>query len=105
MFHRCGCGCGSRRRKPVTISALSANGTARRLAGPYAQAVIRAARQSFVDGWQHAIWAGVAVMAVLFFFILARAPGQRSARALAGDSMQSATNRRNPPAVAPSQTR
>jgi hypothetical protein len=33
------------------------------------------------------------------------ATAQRSARALTGDSMQSATNRRNPPAVAPSQTR
>jgi hypothetical protein len=32
-------------------------------------------------------------------------PAQRSARALTGDSMQSATKRRNPPAVPPSQTR
>ncbi|MHA6759439.1 MFS transporter [Streptacidiphilus sp. PAMC 29251] len=39
-----------------------------------AQALIRAARQSFVDGWQHAMWAGVAVMAVLFVYILARGP-------------------------------
>jgi EmrB/QacA subfamily drug resistance transporter len=43
-------------------------------AGPRAQALVDAARQSFVDGWQHAMWAGVAVMAALFVYILARGP-------------------------------
>jgi MFS family permease len=43
-------------------------------AGPHAQAVIRAAKESFVDGWQHAMWAGVAVMAALFLYVLARGP-------------------------------
>jgi EmrB/QacA subfamily drug resistance transporter len=42
--------------------------------GPHARTLIRAAQQSFVAGWQHAMWAGVAVMAVLFLFILARGP-------------------------------
>jgi EmrB/QacA subfamily drug resistance transporter len=43
-------------------------------AGPHAQALIRAAQESFVDGWQHAMWAGVAVMAALFLYVLARGP-------------------------------
>jgi EmrB/QacA subfamily drug resistance transporter len=38
------------------------------------QALIRAAQESFVDGWQQAMWAGVAVMAVLFVYVLARGP-------------------------------
>jgi EmrB/QacA subfamily drug resistance transporter len=43
-------------------------------AGPHAQALIRAAKESFVDGWQQAMWAGVVVMAVLFVYVLARGP-------------------------------
>ncbi|MBA2808147.1 MFS transporter [Streptomyces sp. KM273126] len=43
-------------------------------AGPHARVLIRAAQESFVDGWQHAMWAGVAVMAALFCYILARGP-------------------------------
>ncbi|MEV2230049.1 MFS transporter [Streptomyces phaeochromogenes] len=45
-------------------------------AGPQAQALVRAARESFVDGWQNAMWAGVAVMAALFVYVLARGPQQ-----------------------------
>jgi EmrB/QacA subfamily drug resistance transporter len=52
-------------------------------AGPAAQALVRAARESFVDGWQHAMWAGAGVMAILFVYVLARGP-QRDA--LVGDS-------------------
>lgn len=43
-------------------------------AGPHGQALIRAAQESFVDGWQHAMWAGVAVMAALLLHILVRGP-------------------------------
>ncbi|WP_205719103.1 MFS transporter [Actinomadura geliboluensis] len=43
-------------------------------AGPHAQTLVRAAQESFVDGWQQAMWTGVAVMAALFLFILARGP-------------------------------
>ncbi|MFE4636884.1 MFS transporter [Streptomyces sp. NPDC056773] len=43
-------------------------------AGPRAQALLDAARQSFVEGWQQAMWAGVAVMGVLFLYVLARGP-------------------------------
>ncbi|MGY0068780.1 MFS transporter [Streptomyces sp. QTS137] len=43
-------------------------------AGPHAQDLVHAARQSFVDGWQQAMWAGVAVMGVLFVHIALRGP-------------------------------
>ncbi|PRX48645.1 EmrB/QacA subfamily drug resistance transporter [Prauserella shujinwangii] len=42
--------------------------------GPGARALVRAARESFVDGWQTAMWAGVAIMAVLVVGLLARGP-------------------------------
>lgn len=40
----------------------------------YSSALIRAARASFVEGWQQAMWAGVAVMTVLFIYVLVRGP-------------------------------
>ncbi|MGW2625416.1 MFS transporter [Micromonospora taraxaci] len=43
-------------------------------AGTRAPALIRAAQESFVDGWQQAMWAGVAVMTILFVYVLARGP-------------------------------
>jgi hypothetical protein len=43
-------------------------------AGPHAQALVHAARESFVHGWQQAMWAGVAVMAVLAIYVLTRGP-------------------------------
>ncbi|KXX62431.1 MFS transporter [Rhodococcus sp. LB1] len=43
-------------------------------AGSEAQALVRAAQESFVDGWQNAMWVGSAVMAVLFIYVLARGP-------------------------------
>ena len=42
--------------------------------GPRAQELIRAAQESFVDGWQQAMWAGVAVMTALGGYVLTRAP-------------------------------
>jgi EmrB/QacA subfamily drug resistance transporter len=47
-------------------------------AGTQAPALIRAAQESFVDGWQQAMWAGVAVMTILFVYVLTRGP-QRTA--------------------------
>ncbi|AGP38307.1 hypothetical protein BE04_33070 [Sorangium cellulosum] len=41
---------------------------------PYSRALIRSAQESFVDGWQQAMWVGVAVMAVLLIYVLARGP-------------------------------
>ncbi|MET7597678.1 MULTISPECIES: MFS transporter [unclassified Streptomyces] len=46
-------------------------------AGPQGQALIRAAEESFVEGWQHAMWTGVAVMAALLLYVLTRGPGHR----------------------------
>ncbi|MDG4831079.1 hypothetical protein O7627_17435 [Solwaraspora sp. WMMD1047] len=43
-------------------------------AGSQAPALIRAAQESFVEGWQQAMWAGVAVMTILFGYVLARGP-------------------------------
>ncbi len=42
--------------------------------GPGGQALIDAAQQSFVDGWQQAMWVGVAVMAALCVYIFAHGP-------------------------------
>ncbi|WP_199841947.1 hypothetical protein [Streptomyces sp. CB01635] len=36
--------------------------------------MVHAARQSFADGWQQAMWAGVAVMRALFAYVLAHGP-------------------------------
>ncbi|MEW2516730.1 MFS transporter [Actinacidiphila alni] len=47
--------------------------------GPHARALVRAARESFVDGWQQAMWAGVAVMAALFLYIVLRGPRAQDA--------------------------
>ena len=44
-------------------------------AGPQAQALKLAARESFVNGWQNAMWAGAAVMAIVFVVIVV--PGSR----------------------------
>ncbi|MFI2667680.1 hypothetical protein [Micromonospora carbonacea] len=43
-------------------------------AGAQAPALVRAAQESFVDGWQQAMWAGVGVMTVLLGYVLARGP-------------------------------
>ncbi|WP_021593550.1 MFS transporter [Actinomadura welshii] len=48
-------------------------------AGPEADTLVRAAQQSFVDGWQEAMWAGFTVMAVLFVYVLVRGPERRPA--------------------------
>ncbi|MBS2547042.1 MFS transporter [Catenulispora sp. NL8] len=44
--------------------------TAAHEAGPQAQALTHAARAAFITGWQHAMWAGTAVMAALLVFVL-----------------------------------
>ncbi|PPS91323.1 MFS transporter [Streptomyces sp. MH60] len=45
-------------------------------AGPHGPDLLHAAQQSFVDGWQQAMWAGVAVMGVLFVYVAFRGPGR-----------------------------
>ncbi|WP_433501283.1 DHA2 family efflux MFS transporter permease subunit [Sphaerimonospora sp. CA-214678] len=42
--------------------------------GGHAQDLIHAAQQSFVDGWQQAIWIGAAVMGVLLVYVALRGP-------------------------------
>jgi EmrB/QacA subfamily drug resistance transporter len=56
-------------REGVANAVAAADG-----AGPQAHTLVRAAQESFVDGWQHAMWAGAIVMAVLFAYVLARGP-------------------------------
>ncbi|MFI6909485.1 MFS transporter [Nonomuraea sp. NPDC050394] len=43
-------------------------------AGSHAQPLVDAARLSFVDGWQQAMWAGVIVMGILFVYAAVRGP-------------------------------
>lgn len=42
--------------------------------GGDAQRLVHAAQQSFVDGWQQAMWAGAAVMAALLLYVALRGP-------------------------------
>ncbi|MER6172730.1 MFS transporter [Streptosporangium sp. NPDC001681] len=53
--------------------------------GSHAQNLVHAAQQSFVDGWQQAMWAGVAVMGALFVYIALRGP-KNSVPATADDA-------------------
>ncbi len=67
---------------PTAVADTARNGIANALAAaygshPYSEALIRAAQESFIDGWQQAMWAGVVVMAILLGYILIRGP-QRS---------------------------
>ncbi|MEV4171233.1 MFS transporter [Nonomuraea sp. NPDC049709] len=64
---------------PVAAAGTAREGIANALTaadglGPQARELARAAQESFVDGWQQAMWAGAVVMAVLFVYVLARAP-------------------------------
>ena len=43
-------------------------------AGSRAQVLVEAAKQSYIDGWQQSMWAGVAVMAVLLVYVALRGP-------------------------------
>ena len=56
-------------RQGVSNAIAAADG-----AGPRSGALIRAAQDSFVDGWQHAMWVGAAVMGALFIYVLVYGP-------------------------------
>jgi EmrB/QacA subfamily drug resistance transporter len=43
-------------------------------AGTQADALVRAAQESFIAGWQQAMWVGAVVMTVLFLVVVARGP-------------------------------
>lgn len=64
---------------PQATAATAREGVANAIAaaGPHAQALVRAAKQSFVDGWQQAMWVGLAVMAALFLYVVLRGPRER----------------------------
>lgn len=52
------------------------------------QPLIRAAKESFVDGWQQSMWVGAGVMALLFVYVLVkgdRSPGVRRLRSPASE--------------------
>lgn len=53
-------------------------------AGPDAGAVVRAAQEAFVEGWQHAMWIGVAVTAALLAYVLVHGPRTAQPVAQAG---------------------
>ncbi|RII17682.1 Antiseptic resistance protein [Streptomyces sp. YIM 130001] len=56
-------------REGIANAVEVADGT-----GSHAQDLVHAAQQSFVDGWQQAMWAGVAVMGALFLYVAFRGP-------------------------------
>ncbi|AUH42457.1 MFS transporter [Streptomyces sp. CMB-StM0423] len=56
-------------REGIANAVEAAPGT-----GTHSQDLIHAAQQSFVAGWQQAMWAGVAVMGVLCAFLALRGP-------------------------------
>jgi hypothetical protein len=47
-------------------------------AHPYSKALFRSAQESFVRGWQEAMWAGVIVMTIVLVFVLVRGPERTS---------------------------
>jgi MFS family permease len=61
-------------REGVANAVAAAPGTS-----PQAQALVRAAQDSFVEGWQNAMWVGAAVMGVLFIYVLLRGPRRAAA--------------------------
>jgi EmrB/QacA subfamily drug resistance transporter len=56
-------------REGVANAVEAAPGT-----GSHEQDLVHAAQQSFVEGWQQAMWAGVAVLGALFVYIVLRGP-------------------------------
>jgi len=43
-------------------------------AHPHSKALFRSAQESFVHGWQQAMWAGVVVMTIVLVYVLVRGP-------------------------------
>lgn len=70
---------------PPNLANMASEGVANadvvsQTAGEYAQQITTAAQESFIIGWQNAMWVGVAVMAALVLFILLRAPRAGASR-------------------------
>ncbi|MBJ7357245.1 MFS transporter [Nocardioides sp.] len=56
-------------REGIANAVAAASG-----AGSLDEVLLRAAQESFVDGWQQAMWAGTVVMAILFVYVVVRGP-------------------------------
>ncbi|MFB7830364.1 MFS transporter [Streptomyces sp. NPDC056056] len=85
---------------PQEVADTAEEGLARAVeaaggAGSRGPALIHAAQESFVDGWQRAMWAGVVVMAALFLCILVRGPkdGRPESAVKDDDSLRGITER------------
>jgi MFS family permease len=64
---------------PVDAANTARKGIASALAiahedHPYSKALFRSAQESFVHGWQQAMWAGVIVMTIVLVYVLVRGP-------------------------------
>lgn len=69
---------------PNDVAAEVSKGIAGALAlesDPASAALLRSAREAFVEAWQQAMWAGVVVMAMLLIFVLVRGPRPQEAMA------------------------
>jgi len=53
---------------------------------PYSKALFRSAQESFVHGWQQAMWAGVIVMSIVLVYVLVRGPEGTSSQSPGGSS-------------------
>jgi predicted MFS family arabinose efflux permease len=68
---------------PADAASTAREGIANALAaagapGVPSQELIRAAQESFVDGWQQAMWAGAGVMTLLLAYVLTRGPRRQA---------------------------
>src|SRR5690606_29477703 len=63
--------------------------------GTHAPSLVDAAQQSFVDGWQQAMWAGVAVMAALLVYVALRGPRNTAPRRADDEPAPAATATEN----------
>lgn len=64
---------------PTAVATMAREGIANAVAaapqaGPRSQAVVDAAREAFVHGWQQSMWAGVGVMVLLLVVVLVHGP-------------------------------
>ena len=70
-------------RIPPTTAGTAREGISNALAAANgSQPLIRAAQESFVAGWQQAMWAGAAITGLLFVYVLFRGPVRKPSEAL-----------------------
>ncbi|MFI6041824.1 MFS transporter [Nocardia sp. NPDC051321] len=75
---------------PADVADTARRGIANAVgaAGSRSQAVIHAAQQSFVDGWQQAMWAGTGLLAAAVVYVFARGPERTAPHAMSTDSKE-----------------